>query len=140
MDGNFPNHHPDPTDPSTLKLLSEKMKEVNANLGIGFDGDGDRVVVITPSGKIIWPDKLLMLFAKDIVSRNPGADVVFDVKSTRHLAACITSYGGRPIMWKTGHAPMKNKMQETGAMLGGEYSGHIFICLLYTSPSPRDRG
>ena len=84
-------------------------------------------MVVTASGKIIWPDILLMLFAKDILSRNPGSDVIFDVKSTRHLSSLVTTYGGRPIMWKTGHSPMKEKMKETGALLGGEYSGHLFI-------------
>lgn len=127
LDGNFPNHSPDPSIEANLQPLINKVKETESDLGVAFDGDGDRVIIVTSSGRIIWPDQLLMLFAKDIVSRNPGADVVFDVKSTRHLVSCITSYGGRPIMWKTGHAPMKNKMLETGALLGGEYSGHIFI-------------
>ena len=127
LDGNFPNHSPDPTVETNLTALIAKVKEEGADLGVAFDGDGDRLAVVTPQGNIIWPDRLLMLFAKDIVSRNPGADVVFDVKCSRHLSTCITSYGGRPIMWKTGHAPMKNKMVETGALVGGEYSGHIFI-------------
>lgn len=127
LNGEFPNHSPDPSIESNLTSLIDKVKETGADLGVAFDGDGDRIIVVTSSGQIIWPDQLLMLFAKDIVSRNPGADVVFDVKSTKHLVSCITSYGGRPIMWKTGHAPMKNKMAETGALLGGEYSGHIFI-------------
>ncbi len=127
LDGNFPNHDPDPSIESNLQDLIAKVKETSADIGVAFDGDGDRILVVTSSGQIIWPDQLLMMFAKDIVSRNPGADVVFDVKSTRHLASCVTGYGGRPIMWKTGHAPMKNKMLETGALLGGEYSGHIFI-------------
>ncbi len=127
LDGKFPNHPPDPSVEKNLQPLIEKVKETQADLGVAFDGDGDRLVVVTSSGQIIWPDQLLMMFSKDIVSRNPGADVVFDVKSTRHLSSAITSYGGRPIMWKTGHAPMKNKMLESGALLGGEYSGHIFI-------------
>ncbi len=127
LDGTFPNHVPDPSIPENLNPLIEKVKALRADLGVAFDGDGDRIVVVTGSGKIIWPDRLLMLFAKDIVSRNPGSDVVFDVKSTRQLVQAITSYGGRPIMWKTGHSPMKSKMLETGALLGGEYSGHIFI-------------
>lgn len=127
VDGNFPNHSPDPSIESNLQALIDKVKETQADLGVAFDGDGDRLIVVTSSGKVIWPDQLLLMFAKDIVSRNPGTDVVFDVKSTRHLASCITSYGGRPIMWKTGHAPMKNKMAETKALLGGEFSGHIFI-------------
>jgi len=127
LDGNFPNHNPDPSVPENLNALIEKVKELGADLGVAFDGDGDRLAVVTPKGKIIWPDRLLMLYARDIVSRNPGADVVFDVKSTRHLSKCIIDVGGRPVMWKTGHSPMKAKIQETGALLGGEYSGHIFI-------------
>lgn len=127
LDGTFPNHDPDPTVAKNLQALIAKVIETRADLGVAFDGDGDRLVVVTPKGKIIWPDRLLMLFAKDIVSRNPGADVVFDVKSTRLLNQCVTDYGGRPILWKTGHSPMKSKMTETGALLGGEYSGHIFI-------------
>ena len=127
LDGTFPNHTPDPSVEENLSELIAKVKSTGADLGVAFDGDGDRLVVITPKGEIIWPDRLLMLYAKDIVSRNPGTDVVFDVKSTRHLNSCITSYGGRPIVWKTGHSPMKNKMVETGALIGGEYSGHIFI-------------
>lgn len=127
VDGKFPNHGPDPSVEENLKALIEKVTSTNADLGVAFDGDGDRVIVVTGKGRIIWPDQLLMIFAKDIVSRNPGADVVFDVKSTKHLASEITSYGGRPIMWKTGHAPMKNKMLECNAVIGGEYSGHIFI-------------
>ena len=127
LDGSFPNHPPDTSVAANLQDLIDKVQEEDADLGVAFDGDGDRLAVVTPSGKIIWPDQLLMLFAKDIVSRNPGADVVFDVKSTRHLGASVTSFGGRPIMWKTGHALMKQKMVETGALVGGEYSGHIFI-------------
>ncbi len=127
LDGNFPNHSPDPSIEENLQPLIEKVKEQNADIGVALDGDGDRITVVTASGKIIWPDRLLMIFAKDIVSRNPGADVVFDVKCTRHLNNCITDVGGRPIMWKTGHSPMKAKMAETGALVGGEYSGHIFI-------------
>lgn len=127
IDGRFPNHNPDPSRPENLTALIDKVKESGADLGVAFDGDGDRLTVVTPKGEIIWPDRLLMLFAKDIVSRNPGADVLFDVKSTRQLNSLITSYGGRPIMWKTGHSNMKQKMVETGALLGGELSGHIFI-------------
>ena len=127
LDGTFPNHDPDPTQESNLFALIEKVKEVNADIGVAFDGDGDRLVVVTPKGDIIWPDRLLMLFAKDILSRHPGADVLFDVKCSRQLNQVISGYGGRPIMWKTGHSPMKAKMVETGALIGGEYSGHIFI-------------
>lgn len=127
LDGNFPNHDPDPTIEANLQGLIAKVKETKADLGIALDGDGDRLMVVTAAGKIIWPDYVLMLFIKDVLSRSPGADIVFDVKSTRHLGGLITNYGGRPIMWKTGHSPMKAKMKETGALLGGEYSGHIFI-------------
>ena len=127
LDGTFPNHDPDPTQENNLIALIEKVKEVNADIGVAFDGDGDRLVVVTPKGDIIWPDRLLMLFAKDILARHPGADVLFDVKCSRQLNQVISGYGGRPIMWKTGHSPMKAKMVETGALIGGEYSGHIFI-------------
>lgn len=127
LDGSFPNHDPDPTQEHNLLALTEKVKEVGADLGVAFDGDGDRLVVVTPKGDIIWPDRLLMLFAKDVLARNPGADVLFDVKCSRQLNQVISGYGGRPIMWKTGHSPMKAKMVETGALIGGEYSGHIFI-------------
>lgn len=127
LDGNFPNHAPDPTKIENLQDLIAKVKETQADLGVALDGDGDRLMIVTPSGEIIWPDRLLMLFAKDILSRNPGADILFDVKCSSQLNQLISSYGGRPIMWKTGHAHMKQKMQETGALIGGEYSGHIFI-------------
>lgn len=127
VDGDFPNHHPDPSVATNLEDLVAKVKEVNADLGIALDGDGDRVVVVTSSGQIIASDRLLMLLAKDIVSRNPGTDVIFDVKCSRELNRVITSYGGRPIMWKSGHSHMKAKMKETGALLGGELSGHVFI-------------
>jgi len=127
VDGNFPNHSPDPGIESNLKWLVEKVKSEKADLGIALDGDGDRLVAVSSSGKIIYPDRLLMLFAKDVVSRNPGTDVVFDVKCTRRLSSLISGYGGRPLMWKSGHAHIKAKMKETAAMLGGELSGHIFF-------------
>lgn len=127
VDGTFPNHAPDPTDADNLKDLIAEVKKQGADLGVAFDGDADRLMVVTQEGEIIWPDRLLMLFAKDIVSRNPGADVIFDVKCTRELNGLISNYGGRPIMWKSGHSFMKAKMLETGALLGGEQSGHIFI-------------
>jgi phosphomannomutase/phosphoglucomutase len=127
VDGNFPNHDPDPSRQENLQDLIAKVQDQNADIGIALDGDGDRLTVVTPKGEIIWADRLLMAFTKDIVSRNPGADVVFDVKCTRHLNTCITNCGGRPIMWKTGHALMKQKMVDSGALVGGEYSGHIFI-------------
>ncbi len=127
VDGNFPNHHPDPGKPANLADLIARVKEEKADIGLAFDGDGDRLGVVTNTGKIIWPDRLLMLFARDVVSRNPGADVLYDVKCSRRLAGVISEAGGRPIMWKTGHSLMKAKMKETGAQLAGEMSGHIFF-------------
>ena len=127
VDGNFPNHHPDPGKPANLKDLIAKVNETGADLGLAFDGDGDRLGVVTNTGKIIWPDRLMMLLAKDVVSRNPGADVLYDVKCSRRLAGVISEAGGRPIMWKTGHSLMKAKMKETGALLAGEMSGHVFF-------------
>ncbi len=127
VDGTFPNHHPDPGKPENLIDLIAKVKEEQADLGLAFDGDGDRVGVVTNKGTIIYPDRLLMLFAKDVVSRNPGADIIFDVKCTRRLTPLISGYGGRPVMWKTGHSLIKKKMKETGALLAGEMSGHIFF-------------
>ncbi|MEH6485111.1 MULTISPECIES: phosphomannomutase/phosphoglucomutase [Pseudomonas] len=127
VDGNFPNHHPDPGKPENLVDLIAAVKEHNADLGLAFDGDGDRVGVVTNKGTIVYPDRLLMLFAKDVVSRNPGADIIFDVKCTRRLIPLISGYGGRPVMWKTGHSLIKKKMKETGALLAGEMSGHIFF-------------
>ncbi|MEM1433388.1 MAG: phosphomannomutase/phosphoglucomutase [Pseudomonadota bacterium] len=125
VDGTFPNHHPDPADPATLEDLKTVVEAEQADLGLAFDGDGDRLGVVTPAGTIIWPDKLMMLFSQDIVSRNPGADIIYDVKCSRHLNTLISEYGGRPIMWRTGHSHIKAKMKETGALLGGEFSGHI---------------
>jgi phosphomannomutase/phosphoglucomutase len=127
IDGTFPNHHPDPGKPQNLQDLIAAVQEHDADIGLAFDGDGDRVGVVTNTGKIIWPDRLLMLFAKDVVSRNPGADVIFDVKCSRRLNGLISGYGGRPIMWKTGHSLIKAKMKETGALLAGEMSGHVFF-------------
>jgi phosphomannomutase/phosphoglucomutase len=125
VDGDFPNHHPDPAEPQNLEDLKTVVAAENADIGLAFDGDGDRLGVVTPSGEIIWPDKLLMLFAQDIVSRNPGAEILYDVKCSRHLNTIISDLGGRPIMWKTGHSHMKAKLKETGALLAGEFSGHI---------------
>jgi len=127
VDGSFPNHHPDPGKPENLADLIECVKAEGADIGLAFDGDGDRLGVVTNTGKIIWPDRLLMLFARDVVSRNPGADVLYDVKCSRRLAGVISEAGGRPIMWKTGHSLMKAKMKESGALLAGEMSGHIFF-------------
>ncbi|WP_414704236.1 phosphomannomutase/phosphoglucomutase [Pseudomonas sp. UBA1879] len=127
VDGNFPNHHPDPGKLENLQDLIAKVKETGADLGLAFDGDGDRVGVVTNAGSVIYPDRLLMLFARDVVKRNPGADVIFDVKCTRRLIPLIQEYGGRPVMWKTGHSLIKKKMKESGALLAGEMSGHIFF-------------
>ena len=127
VDGRFPNHHPDPGKPENLTDLIACVKRENADLGLAFDGDGDRVGVVTNEGTIVYPDRLLMLFAKDVVSRNPGADIIFDVKCTRRLTPLISGYGGRPVMWKTGHSLIKKKMKESGALLAGEMSGHIFF-------------
>lgn len=127
VDGSFPNHHPDPGKPENLADLIERVKSEGADLGIAFDGDGDRLGVVTNTGKIIWADRLLMLFARDVVSRNPGADIIYDVKCSRRLATTINEFGGRPIMWKTGHSWMKAKMKESGALLAGEMSGHVYF-------------
>ncbi|MDI3325712.1 phosphomannomutase/phosphoglucomutase [Pontibacterium granulatum] len=127
VDGTFPNHHPDPGKPKNLVDAIAKVKEIGADLGLAFDGDGDRVGVITPQGKIIYPDRVMMLFAEDILSRNPGAEIIFDVKCSRLLANVIRDAGGKATMWKTGHSLIKGKMKETGALLAGEMSGHIFF-------------
>lgn len=125
VDGNFPNHHPDPTVAANLADLILTVKSQQADLGVAFDGDGDRLVAVTSSGEIVAPDRLLMLFAKDVVSRNPGSDVVYNVKCTRHLNSIISGFGGRPIICRSGHSYLKEKMTETEAVLGGEFSGHI---------------
>jgi phosphomannomutase/phosphoglucomutase len=127
IDGKFPNHHPDPSKPENLEDLVGVVAANNADLGIAFDGDGDRIGVVTASGKIIYPDRLMMLYAKHVLISNPGADIIFDVKCTRDLPALISSLGGRPIMCKTGHSFIKGKLKETGAALAGEMSGHIFF-------------
>jgi len=127
VDGNFPNHPPDPTVKANLADLISAVGDQEADLGVAIDGDGDRLVAVTASGRIVWPDELLMIFARDVVTRHPGCNVIFDVKSTRRLISLIQSYGGHPVMWKTGHAHMRNKMAETGAPVGGEFSGHLFF-------------
>jgi phosphomannomutase/phosphoglucomutase len=127
VDPKFPNHDPDPSIAKNLKDLVQLVRENGADLGIAFDGDGDRVGVVTATGDIVAADRLLMILAQDVVARNPGADILFDVKCSRSLNNVISSYGGRPIMWKSGHSFMKDKMAETGALLGGEFSGHIFF-------------
>ena len=127
VDGTFPNHHPDPSVPHNLEDLIARLKTSDAELGFAFDGDGDRLGVVTKDGSIIFPDRQLMLFADDVLSRNPGAEVIFDVKSTRNLFDWIRARGGKPTLWKTGHSFIKAKMKETGALLAGEMSGHIFF-------------
>lgn len=127
VDGNFPNHHPDPGNPENLEDLIDQVQRTGADLGIALDGDGDRIGVVTPSGKIIWPDRVLMLLARDLLSRNPGADILYDVKCSRDVAELVSSLGGRAIMCATGHSLMKAKMKETNAVVGGELSGHVFF-------------
>ena len=127
VDGNFPNHHPDPSDPANLAHLITTVKQENADLGFAFDGDGDRLGVVDTEGRIIWADMQMMLFAKDVLSRNPGADIVFDVKCSNRLAKVIKQLGGKPVMWRTGHSYIKSKLKESGAPLAGEMSGHIFF-------------
>jgi phosphomannomutase/phosphoglucomutase len=127
VDGRFPNHHPDPSVPKNLQELIETVKNGKAELGIAFDGDGDRLGLVTKDGEIIFADRQLMLLAKDVLSRNPGAQIIYDVKSTRLLAPWIEKHGGRPLIWKTGHSLIKAKLRETGALLAGEMSGHTFF-------------
>ncbi|MFZ9733914.1 MAG: phosphomannomutase/phosphoglucomutase [Burkholderiaceae bacterium] len=127
VDGNFPNHHPDPADPHNLEDLIHAVKDHGLDLGLAFDGDGDRLGVVTRSGEIIWPDRQLMLYAADVLAQRPGAQIIYDVKCTRHLARWIRDHGGEPLMWRTGHSLIKAKLKETGAPLAGEMSGHIFF-------------
>ena len=127
VDGNFPNHHPDPSKPENLADVIKALKETDAEIGIAFDGDGDRLGVVTKDGEIIFPDRQLMLFAADVLSRVPGGQIIYDVKCTRLLAPWIRQHGGVPLMWNTGHALVKAKLRETGAPLAGEMSGHTFF-------------
>lgn len=127
VDGHFPNHHPDPSQPENLADLIASLRDNDSELGLAFDGDGDRLGVVTKEGNIIYPDRQLMLFAADVLSRNPGAEIIFDIKSTRNLFGWIRSHGGKPTLWKTGHSLVKAKMKETGALLAGEMSGHVFF-------------
>lgn len=127
VDGTFPNHHPDPSDPHNLEDLIFAVKQTGADLGIAFDGDGDRLGVVTRDGEIIFPDRTLMLFARDVLSRQPGATVIYDVKCTGHLKGVILDAGGSPMMWRSGHSLIKAKMRDTGAELAGEMSGHFFF-------------
>ncbi|CAB3920630.1 phosphomannomutase/phosphoglucomutase [Achromobacter anxifer] len=127
VDGSFPGHHPDPADPQNLQDLIYCLRYSDCEVGLAFDGDGDRLGVVTKTGQIIWPDRQLILFARDVLSRNPGAEIIYDVKCSRHVARAITEAGGKATMWKTGHSLIKAKMRETGALLAGEMSGHIFF-------------
>jgi phosphomannomutase/phosphoglucomutase len=127
VDGRFPNHHPDPAQPKNLADLIKTLKGGDAEIGLAFDGDGDRLGVVTKDGEIIFADRQLMLLAKDVLERNPGAEIIYDVKSTRLLAPWIERHGGRPLIWKTGHSLIKAKLKETGALLAGEMSGHTFF-------------
>lgn len=127
IDGNFPHHHPDPSKPENLRDVIRTLKETDAEIGLAFDGDGDRLGVVTRDGEIIFPDRQLMLFAADILMRNPGAQIIYDVKCSRNVALSVRHQGGQPLMWQTGHAIIKAKLKETGAPLAGEMSGHIFF-------------
>ena len=127
VDGTFPNHHPDPSKPENLADVIGSVLSEKCDLGLAFDGDGDRVGLITETGHSIFADRLMMLLSRDVLSRNTGATIIYDVKCSRHLGAFIKKAGGRPLMWKTGHSLVKAKMRETGALLGGEMSGHIFF-------------
>jgi phosphomannomutase/phosphoglucomutase len=127
VDGTFPNHHPDPSDPKNLEDLILAVRQTGADLGMAFDGDGDRLGVVTRSGEIVYPDRLLMLFARDVLSRQPGATIIYDVKCSNHLKSQILDAGGSPLMWRTGHSLIKAKMRETAAELAGEMSGHFFF-------------
>ena len=127
VDGNFPNHHPDPSDPKNLQDLIKTVKEQGADVGLALDGDGDRLGVVDAAGSVIWADRQMMLYAKDVLSRNAGAMIIYDIKCTNNLSTVIQNAGGKPLMWKTGHSFIKAKLAETGALLAGEMSGHIFF-------------
>lgn len=127
VDGTFPNHHPDPAHPENLEDLAARLAEGDAEIGLAFDGDGDRLGVVTKSGQIIWPDRQLMLYAKDVLAAHPGGQIIYDVKCTRNLAGWVRDHGGVPLMWRTGHSLIKAKLKETSAPLAGEMSGHVFF-------------
>ena len=127
VDGTFPNHHPDPAHLANLQDLIRALAAGDDEVGLAFDGDGDRLGVVTKDGHVIFPDRQLMLFAEDVLSRNPGGEIIYDVKCTRNIAPWVTQRGGRPLMWMTGHSLMKAKLKETGAPLAGEMSGHVFF-------------
>jgi phosphomannomutase/phosphoglucomutase len=127
VDGTFPNHHPDPSQPKNLRDVIARLAATDAELGLAFDGDGDRLGVVTKDGRIIYADRQLMLFAQDVLSRVPGGEVIYDVKCTRNLAPWIRAHGGKPVLWKTGHSLIKAKLKELNAPLAGEMSGHTFF-------------
>lgn len=127
VDGTFPNHHPDPSQAENLVDLINAVRDTDSEFGMAFDGDGDRLGIVTKEGDIIWPDRQMILFARDVLSRNPGAEIIFDVKCTRTLPAAIEAAGGKATMWKTGHSFIKAKLKESGAAMAGEMSGHIFF-------------
>ncbi len=127
VDGSFPNHHPDPVEAKNLQDVIARLRAGNAEIGLAFDGDGDRLGVVTKSGQIIRSDRQLMLFIEDVLAQQPGSSVVFDVKSTRYLSEWTRTHGGKPVIWKTGHSLMKAKIRETNAAMGGELSGHLFF-------------
>jgi phosphomannomutase len=127
VDGNFPNHHPDPTEEKNLADLKALVAEKSLDFGVAFDGDGDRIGAIDGEGRVIWGDQLLMIYAEDVLRDVPGATIIADVKASRALFDRVAALGGKPVMWKTGHSLIKSKMKETGAPLAGEMSGHIFF-------------
>ncbi len=127
VNGDFPNHHPDPADPANLSDLIDTVIKKKLDLGLAFDGDGDRLGVVTNSGQIIWPDRQLMLHAKEVLHLKPGSKIIFDVKCSRHVSEWVLKHGGEPLMWKTGHSLIKAKLKETNAPLAGEMSGHLFF-------------
>ena len=126
-DGNFPNHLPDPTIPEYMKDLIKQVKEQNADVGIGYDGDADRIGAVDDKGRIVWGDKLLCLYARELLTRHPNSKIIIDVKCSQATVEYIEKYGGEPIMWKTGHSLIKEKMREMDALLAGEMSGHMFF-------------
>jgi phosphomannomutase len=131
VDGNFPNHHPDPTEEKNLADLKDLVARERLDFGIAFDGDGDRIGAIDGTGRVVWGDQLLMIYAEDLLNLEPGATIIADVKASKALFERVSQLGGRPVMWKTGHSLIKSKMKETGAPLAGEMSGHVFFAHQY---------
>mgnify|MGYP000147271810 CR=1 FL=1 len=131
LDGNFPNHFPDPTIPEYLKDLTQVVKGEKAELGVAYDGDGDRIGVVDDKGRIVWGDRLLILFSRQILKQKKGAKIIFDVKCSQALMEDVKKHGGVPIMWKTGHSLIKEKLRQEGALLAGEMSGHMFFADRY---------